>query len=47
MAQDEPAIQRLVEIKPKLPRDVAIAYVRIRDWARDNGYRLVLYQVKK
>lgn len=31
----------------KLPRNVAFAYLTLRTWAKDNGYRVVLYKVKK
>lgn len=32
---------------PKLPKKVALAYMLLRSWCTENGYRLTLYKVKK
>lgn len=47
MAKEDPAIVRLVEARPKLPKTVALAYLSLRTWCTENGYRLALYKVKK
>lgn len=47
MAKDEPAIVRLVEDRPKLPKNVALAYVILKDWAAENGYRVALYRISR
>lgn len=37
----------MAKVIPKLPRNVALAFVTLKAWAEENGYRVMMIRVKK
>lgn len=36
----------MAKVIPKLPRNVALAFVTLKAWAEENGYRVILVRDK-